>query len=483
MSADVPTAPTGATPTARPKRRWPALLAGALLLAAVMPAVWLYRNWANERALAEVVAELDRTDPGWRFADILAARDVVPDEQNSALQMLKIFSALGRRHFSLPTEEAKLFEEPPPAAILNSQQEEILRDQLGKAQTALREARKLRDMDRGRHPIAWTNPAMTLVPTLQQTRDACELLRLDTLLRLHDGDDGAALDGCRCMLAVARSVGDEPCGYAMIIRIADTWMAIESLEQTLAQAEPPPEQLAEFQTRLERELDQPDLRACLRASRALDYETIQAMREGRVKYSDFNWSGKTSNDWFRKIVYDRIPGAVPIDFAEHLRLATRMVAVAAEPEERRDELAAAISDEATRREAVPEKLVKEYTRLIKAHTRGQANLRCAIVALAAERYRRRHHGWPETLDQLAKDGLLKAVPRDPFDGQPLRWRRLEQGPVVYSVGPDRKDDGGAAMVYQPNQPDQTPRGDFRFLLFDPPHRRQPPVPVQPLVKE
>jgi hypothetical protein len=140
----------------------------------------------------------------------------------------------------------------------------------------------------------------------------------------------------------------------------------------------------------------------------------------------------------------------------------------------------AIRDDAVGRDVAPETLITYYVNVIQAHTRGQAALRCAIAALAAERYRRGHGRWPDSLDNLVKDGLLDAVPRDPFDGQPLHWRRLEHGPVVYSVGLDRSDDGGAAMVYRP---DQTPRGDFCFRLFDPPHRRQPPVPVQPLVKE
>jgi len=37
---------------------------------------------------------------------------------------------------------------------------------------------------------------------------------------------------------------------------------------------------------------------------------------------------------------------------------------------------------------------------------------------------------------------LPQAPQDPFDGRPLRYRRLEPGFVVYSVGPARTDDGG-----------------------------------------
>jgi hypothetical protein len=36
------------------------------------------------------------------------------------------------------------------------------------------------------------------------------------------------------------------------------------------------------------------------------------------------------------------------------------------------------------------------------------------------------------------------VPLDPWDGKPLRYKKLDKGYVIYSVGSDRKDDGGSA---------------------------------------
>ena len=38
--------------------------------------------------------------------------------------------------------------------------------------------------------------------------------------------------------------------------------------------------------------------------------------------------------------------------------------------------------------------------------------------------------------------FLAAVPTDPFNGAPLRYKRSEQGFIVYSIGPDGHDDGG-----------------------------------------
>jgi hypothetical protein len=41
---------------------------------------------------------------------------------------------------------------------------------------------------------------------------------------------------------------------------------------------------------------------------------------------------------------------------------------------------------------------------------------------------------------------LAAVPTDPFDGQPLRYKKLAKGYIVYSVGENGKDDGGDQTV-------------------------------------
>ena len=39
---------------------------------------------------------------------------------------------------------------------------------------------------------------------------------------------------------------------------------------------------------------------------------------------------------------------------------------------------------------------------------------------------------------------LPAVPLDPWDGKPLRYKKLDKGYVIYSVGSGRKDNGGSS---------------------------------------
>ncbi len=71
-----------------------------------------------------------------------------------------------------------------------------------------------------------------------------------------------------------------------------------------------------------------------------------------------------------------------------------------------------------------------------------AGLANAQAAVAIERWRLVHPGQlPDTLAELVP-AYLAAVPLDPFDGQPVRYKKLPVGYVVYCLGLDFTDNGG-----------------------------------------
>src|SRR5207248_5771811 len=90
--------------------------------------------------------------------------------------------------------------------------------------------------------------------------------------------------------------------------------------------------------------------------------------------------------------------------------------------------------------------------------------------IAVERYRRVNNRWPDTLTDLVPT-FLPNMPLDPFDGKPLRYRRLDDGVVIYSISSDGKDNGGKF--------DKDPAkagSDLGVRLWDVPQCRQPPKP-------
>ncbi len=77
------------------------------------------------------------------------------------------------------------------------------------------------------------------------------------------------------------------------------------------------------------------------------------------------------------------------------------------------------------------------------------------LAIAIERFRTARGAIPGTLAELVPD-FIAELPQDIYTGLPMIYRRKESGGfLLYSVGPDRRDDGGAfdAKGSEVRQPD------------------------------
>jgi hypothetical protein len=85
-----------------------------------------------------------------------------------------------------------------------------------------------------------------------------------------------------------------------------------------------------------------------------------------------------------------------------------------------------------------------------------AHLALAQAALALEAYHVRYHAYPASLRQLHM-AIGWRLREDPFSGRDLRYARRENGFILYSIGPDLRDDRGAELHYDDARPG---RGDI-----------------------
>lgn len=74
---------------------------------------------------------------------------------------------------------------------------------------------------------------------------------------------------------------------------------------------------------------------------------------------------------------------------------------------------------------------------------SDAYLRAVITVIALHGFREKEARWPRILDELTP-AYPQALPTDPFSGRPMKYRLVsgDQGFVLYSVGPNQRDDGG-----------------------------------------
>jgi ABC-type transport system involved in multi-copper enzyme maturation permease subunit len=424
-----------------------------------------YSHFAAERSLEQAIADADRLDPGWRLLELEAKRTIVPYEENSTYVIREV-----RTRLPGDWEVGRLYDQfqvqgLDPEKQLKDRQVQVLTELLEKAEPVLILARRLVDMPRGRAPITWSPDGlwMMLVDT-QNSRSSANLLMYDTLLRTQEHDVDGALDSCRGIINAGRSIGDEPSLVSVLVRIAIRGVAINSLERAIAQGEPGDEAMRKLQSLLEDEEKAPLLVIGFRGERASFDRLMERLQSGEMSTKVLRglWGGGSQEAIL-------ISGPLKGQRASMLEIMTESVEAAKLPIERQEAEFKRIDASISSKPLITRMVLPAVGRVEQSYWGSQARLRAAIVALAIERYRRQHGRWPDSLAELVPDKLA-AIPADPYDGQPLRYRRNSDGVIIYSVGPDKVDDGGKL---DRNKPGSTGR-DIGIQLWDPAKRRQPP---------
>jgi len=461
-----------------PRSRWWQLAAlGILAVAGILALYWWYLTESTRRdwELAETEASLDL--PRWRLLELEADRPNVPDDENSALLIIKLRQRAGGVHVSAAPNYEQIFENLPPTAQLNAQQQELLRERLELIGKEVEETYKLKDMPRGRFPITYADDGFsTLIPHHQESRIIMDWLQNDAYLRAQTGDLDKAVAASEAMLVAGKAFETDLFHITFLIRVSFVNNAVLTLERTLAQGQPSESALLQMQKALEREFDNATFLLALRGERAMMHHLFCNVRDGKVQ-SLQGMFGAGANDSFMRALQaffaDHFPTTLLKHYPEFLRSQNRLVELGKLPLwERQAKLEEWESEVTTSSNPLIRPLMPAVHKVSRADCRTQAMLRSAAVAFACERYRLAKKAWPDSLEELVKEKLLDAIPIDPFDGQPIRYRRTKDGIVVYSVGVDCKDDGGNIDRHR----FMDPGVDIGFQLWNPNRRRQAPLP-------
>jgi hypothetical protein len=446
------------------------VLLGLLLGLLLATAFGFYRSIVGIHQLHDAQDETEQADSRWRLADLEARRVKPGEEANSAVWVLAA-------HKLLPAGAAggpplgQSFERLPPQDRLSGPRVKALRDALARASAALTEARRLKDLPAGRFPSAWANDWKATRSHSPEARAVANLLAWDVLLLVAERDTDGALDSCRALLNCGRAVGEEPLTASQLACIACRSAVVERLERVLAQGEPSPDAMRACWELLERELNHRPLLTALRGERAGCDWMLERVRIGAVPLVVALSGEENLLEWIDL----RFTGGIQRQRAALLRYFNRAIAAAGRLPHEQAESLRQLEEAVRKLPPVARRLVPAVGELAAADRHSLAQLRCAQAAVAAELYRRRNGEWPASMDVLAARRYLTEVPNDPYDGKPLRWRRLKDGVEIYSVGADRKDSAS------PSDPEGPSAGGsaIRFRLWDSEQRRPPRQPQPP----
>jgi len=309
----------------------------------------------------------------------------------------------------------------------------------------LHEAAGIRDCDYDSDRL---NPGTTL--PLADIRYCTHLLVLGAVYHSHSGDPNVAAKCIEDGLRLADSIQREPSTVGYVTRVACMDMTLNGLERSLSVTTFTDKQLAELDEALATTAGTLDVMQVLVLERCL---TIEMCRDPSLRYGPSGGVGP----WMRPSV-TKMGITDTLNYMEDCMRAARLP-----PAERLEAFR-----EATQKMDglsfihLPMRLVSlktsHMTELAELDARACARIILARTALPVERYRLATGQLPERLGDLVPQYLTQ-VPVDPFDRQPIRYRRTEPGYVLYSVDMDGQDHGGQ------ERPDDSTGGPYDWCFI------------------
>lgn len=273
-----------------------------------------------------------------------------------------------------------------------------------------------------RYPVDLTEgPGMEL-PHLVPLRNLARLLALKTLWAAETGDQAIAASAVVECLRLGASVRQEPLVSSQSVYLSILSMAVEALNDAQNRVGFFTTYSDEMQDVL---LAMEGYEGLFLAIKGEYYSSLRFAREFDI--ASVERMGVEPDEWAR------IKGEFASESELHAAFPAFLGAAKLPYQQTHAEFLRISADQRSPISMMPQ--------FLSAFTRAQAQLRCARVALAVGDFAQLHDVPPESLDALVPD-FLASVPLDPFDEQPLRYRRAGDGFQVYSVGLNLNDDGG-----------------------------------------
>jgi hypothetical protein len=393
--------------------------------------------------------------------DSVGPTNGVGNWQESTVTDLKVWQQYYR------AQAAKTNEFPVPAQPQSPAADVLMA--LSKYDSAIEELRQVSKLPYSRFPLEYDSkfPPGILLPHLAAFKGCSQVLRLRAIAELQNEQSDKALEDVKLILRLTDSTRAEPFLISHLVRIATASLTLQPVWEGLAEHKLSDAQLAELDRELARLDFLADYKLAMRGELALcqggifDYlrrqpEQLRGLSDSLppvlervvVHFVSSGWLYQNQLRCARPMVELLIPVADVNQGIISPAAASRAVA----------------GIEADTKHTTPYNIIEKLLLdALGSSTRrfayGQESVDLARVAIALERYRLAHGGYPESLDALAPRFIAR-LPHDIINGQPLHYRREANGQfMLYSVGWNETDDGG---VVEPMKGDRVDleKGDW-----------------------
>ena len=396
-------------------------------------------------------------------------RRPAPDAENGALVLTQAFALI----HTFPDRRSNEVAEPKLLTRTNvwaSPTRELIEAYTKTNQPALAKACEGLLLPLFRYPVDFSCGPETELPHLRSLKEMARIAALLAALEAGEGKAELWPANVEFQLNLARTLDDEPALISHLVRAAIIRTAVKATERSLNQAAPNNELCKRLQGSFSRMGETNLLPLALIGERAMAVPTFRLSRKEIQSFSQTDderpqphkpqrYSGKPATFLWLTSFFER-----DLDFfLQTMKKSISLAALPAPSSLRLTNYLESASDIATRRVYILSGLLlSSLSRVIvrEASTRALAEL--ASTALAVERFRHERGKLPSDLKELTPQ-FLDSIPLDPFDGAPLRYRRLDRGYVVYSLDADERDDGGREPPERRKPADKTSY-DITFIV-------------------
>jgi len=300
------------------------------------------------------------------------------------------------------------------------------------------------DIEHCRYPVDFSAGLDLLLPHLNDVKTGVKLLGLETITHAANKQPELAVRSMESAFALARSVEKEPLLISQLVRLACLNLNVQFIERVISRADLTEEQLSRLGLELQ---NAQDLSAISRGFVGELCQGIYVFKNPQAQGQLLQLVGRPSLP-FPVLVAYRAVGLAESDAVAYVDLMYDYIKTNQLPISERQRATRALGDaieskiaETSRIHILLCTVMPPLARVTQRDLRAIAHLHTAQVGLAVERYRLKNGRLPESLAELVP-AYLDAVPKDPFDGRDIRYKKLDVGFVVYSIGEDQSDDGG-----------------------------------------
>ena len=311
--------------------------------------------------------------------------------------------------------------------------------------------------------------------SLANSKRAAQRLGTAVLCDLQRGDTASAVTNLRTMLVLSKAMAGERLLISELVSMAIVQMTVTANWELLQSTNVTDEQLTQLQK------DWADMDLIHSEENALAMESVMSRmtaeqwRNSNAKFQEYLNMGSEVNGFkVQKSFFDEIR-AETVSFEwrywwsypdelkmlkghEILRETSRMIetnhsfqaAVTAQGKKMASLQVKAANDQSDMNSVDMHSILSQNILGLSAvHRKMEATevaRQVVMTAMALKRYQLKHGNYPPDLDSLVPE-FVPAVPLDPVDGQPLRYRPNADGTfLLYSIGQNGVDNGGDPSI-------------------------------------